>query len=59
MAEQLLTEGQINEEDLRQMSMDKARCDIGTTLLTHSSSSYIYIGWYNYRIVAVTMDMPS
>ena len=36
MAEQLLTEGQINEEKLRLMSTDKARCDIGMTLLTHS-----------------------
>ena len=36
IAEQLLTEGQINEEELRLMSMDKAHCDIGMTLLTHS-----------------------
>ena len=36
MAEQLLTEGQINEEELRLMSTDKAHCDIGTPLLTHS-----------------------
>ena len=39
MAEQLLTEGQINEEELRQMNMDKACCDIGMTLLTHSGIS--------------------
>ena len=54
--EQLLTEGQIIEEELRLMSTDKARCDIGTTLLTHSG---IRISRYSYRIVAVTKDMPS
>ena len=36
MAGQLLTEGQINEEELRLISMDKARCDIDTTLLAQS-----------------------
>ena len=56
MAEQLLTEGQINEEELRLMSTDRARCDIGMTLLTHSG---IQISWYSYRIGPVIKVMPS
>lgn len=52
MAEQLLTDGTVNEQQLKSLPLKKAREDIGISLL-HNSSLHAYFG-YSYITIVIT-----